>query len=1676
MATFGVVETLPTKISVDESLDKQVFTQARLAIEHNDLGSFERAVSQDQFLVTFQDQEHHPEGTQNNIFHLLLASNCSNKSKMLEVLLKKPKAGEALVAVNGDGFTPIHMLSKVHDKNLLSCLEYLLNQEIINPSILADAFCESDFSNNTPFHLLLMRITRDSPDASPKFQATSHQEILKVLKLVCKHAPERVKGVFTQPNANFLTVEDLLIVLLEHAEANKSKNPREKLHITRLVKKMQEELTKFEVRLVVEEKTRSSATSTPLATQSVTPAPLVTQQTAPTTRFVTQSAAPTVPLVTQPSAQQNYSATEMMFSLAQTTVPQTHNPNSSVISKPMAQHMLTPAVHADSTSTWGDLPSLFMSPLQTGNGHNPYCRSGMEGFSYTIPQAQSQLPIVEEEMESLGENDPLTARLLATDTKTETSDEKGLHGNHVSAGLFGHPTTYGSYQGYPAAGWPYHQGYYSVHPYGNAYHSQPDPRGIIFGHQSNPLPPELVEQQWDKMVEALIDEVRRTDVKYYTPEVCIVLSRALNRAESKQWFVNSVFPTWDGSLILMGDVIQWLKEEIEQPELSPEEQWLQNKQQFLEELIRQNPGDFSSSDITKLSRTIDRHRPNFESYLCRRLKGEAFTGELIQWLKGGIRAIGIMDPQASQAMRMLPVELTIVPSAQQNSIGDTEHAHSPTTLTTSAPQAITLVGDGDDHWQHTKASFVSDLIAKNPRDFSIADEHSLDAMISQRKGEFENHFKSWKKGEPYSAEFVTWAKGEIRKTTEQQFEAPKVGKQHSEIPTTDITQPSQNQQSVSVTHLQEPQTATVTTSIATKAATPMAHEDKWTRDRYSTIEKLVSFSGERISYGDLTFLLEWTEKNKPLVEERERLEADRSKVTEMEAKTLEMCNMVLRELKRPVIGIKQGEDFDPEAQWKQVERPAFIALLREANKEEFAEEYEEQLCLIIDKHKSKAQQLQANLSQAEFTKLATTISAELKVAKLDIAEQQAKEQVEEDLVWRRRCYSFFDTLIVESNGLLAYSDIAKVMKLFEKYKDQITEREVAFEQTGSNYGRVADLTDELVRQLLEELGLSDVAREKMLPCIHTQPKSLALAADEIKASDRAGEMYDVLTAFFLDDFKPYPYNLVIQQIKKYPAELKAFEKATTAVAQEQAIFRFSHLIKRDLQVLEARQRQVEVANSTRTQQSFVQEVEVPKTHGEKPTPVQPAVTLVAKPTMLPAADVMDSLRGAKIGVTDRNTRDLYKAVDRTAPLVQIVPDELEELPEYLHGCKPDGCIDLAAVYPRPGVMIIDNMEVDVPPHARALAALTNQVILGQLKSERLDEALRVMQQDYYIDPKEFKVIRSDLLTRPVMTELKVMPDEMAEVRTLRLMMNNLRARRNLSPAASCDCQGLTNSLEYALRGLGEHEIIATPNQVDVLYYPVAVDKAGNNEVGFCNERLEAKTEKVELFYRALSSKPGSERFSGRRYIACKGTKIDESGGHWLHIVKMRTTGRYFGVDPHSNAIFPILDENEQPTWVARRFFDGTAICTWNQSLVSDEYFKELLTCSDYILKQERACAINPRSAKPKYKEIEESLFHHSARLRRAEAYRFALNLLAPERGALLVKLENQQQAIRKNFNIKALPSRMSLRQVLEEIVRFYPSIQNARDDDSRLKRYDEVLMQQLNTVLGYSVGMNMERR
>ena len=393
------------------------------------------------------------------------------------------------------------------------------------------------------------------------------------------------------------------------------------------------------------------------------------------------------------------------------------------------------------------------------------------------------------------------------------------------------------------------------------------------------------------------------------------------------------------------------------------------------------------------------------------------------------------------------------------------------------------------------------------------------------------------------------------------------------------------------------------------------------------------------------------------------------------------------------------------------------------------------------------------------------------------------------------------------------------------------------------------------------------------------------------------------------------------------------------------------------------------------------------------------------------------------------------------------------------------------------------------PSAYDLELAVQCAVFDNWSEGRLREHLKDLQQKFgnvQIPDQEIDRIINDVKAQPTYSDVKVMPEELEEVQKLSLGIADIRKSREVAEDLNADCQGTVNAVEHYLRGMGQHQVKGTNEQIDVKFLPVAVDVEGNNKLGFMDVfgSPNPKTE-VAFFAAFRPGEGGRSQFTGSRYIVSCAQNANGGAGHWANIVKLNSTGRYFYVDGQTNKVFPMLDEKGEPTWMAKEVFRGKAVNAWNQTMVTDEHFKTLLDTSDQVLDLSREATRAPVSERVHKHELVEVEALRLAEVRRQhsreECYRIACHIMHPSGKELLEGLKVAEKKLKNDPEVgQRIHNQGDLSHTLLEIVDKYPAIKDQINKPGEMKTSPEVayfegtLKTRLETVLKYAAGVREE--
>ncbi|RLV61174.1 hypothetical protein D5018_02650 [Parashewanella curva] len=642
MASCGVTQISPVvDPNAQLSDEQQLFNQIKQAIANNKLEQFTQLVNCSQFKVAYQDRSpspDHPAGTQNNVIHEVLGASSHRRDEMLTVLLNKKDIIHELFVLNAMGKTAVHLLFSSFNRCTEPCCKLLVSH--LNHEYLVQAMSMPDSDGNTVFHLLVASLKSKNEFESTQATAVIAKKMLTLMTETFKLAPEKLPLLFNNRNTQGQSVGCILDELVFELKKEGATSQQKKLAVLLMKNQLKQLLKKYNV--VLESSVVNSFTLSELRNET--------------------------PQTETPSMKGN----DYLVSLPDDGPSQTQPDKFSIMGKQVNQAFPLSASAPNASLT----QSFFIMPVDGAS--NPQLIDGektrglIDCSIAKVPQPQYLT-----EQKQWGNFNQIKTSLGGTIQGNEQHSNPSFQLVHkaddFTASRQLQPSTVSTSTYYPKA-----SAYPQLHTpsYQEFAHWSVDTRGIVLARPDFCLSEDLITSQWEKMVALFIEEVRKTDRNFYTPEVCVLFRQLIEEEEIKAYFKKDVFIKWPGHVKGMDAILNWLKFELTQdlqkkqsrltkqplianteatdsqqlaeisskPQISvpavqiklySEDQWNLDKKQFIDDLIRKKPREFSHKDVRALERTINANRPRFEVYFQHREIGEAFTGTFVSWLKAG---------------------------------------------------------------------------------------------------------------------------------------------------------------------------------------------------------------------------------------------------------------------------------------------------------------------------------------------------------------------------------------------------------------------------------------------------------------------------------------------------------------------------------------------------------------------------------------------------------------------------------------------------------------------------------------------------------------------------------------------------------------------------------------------------------------------------------------------------------------------------------------------------------------------------------------------------------------------------------------------------------------------------------------------------------------------------------
>ena len=185
-----------------------------------------------------------------------------------------------------------------------------------------------------------------------------------------------------------------------------------------------------------------------------------------------------------------------------------------------------------------------------------------------------------------------------------------------------------------------------------------------------------------------------------------------------------------------------------------------------------------------------------------------------------------------------------------------------------------------------------------------------------------------------------------------------------------------------------------------------------------------------------------------------------------------------------------------------------------------------------------------------------------------------------------------------------------------------------------------------------------------------------------------------------------------------------------------------------------------------------------------------------------------------------------------------------------------------------------------------------------------------------------------------------------------------------------NCQSFANAMEVFCRGRGYNQVLGVREQLEVPRIgqtaPIAVwnhpDWSRKNTTEFLPDLCfhpDTHESMPDAFPQAVKRSTnaynphGEEnllQLNGERYTLLKTAKTG-AAGHYLFVVRARSTGRFIAIDGQSRQVYPLLHADGTMTDEARDKIDGRNIYTFRTDNIPDEVYMAELEKTNDLLRQ-----------------------------------------------------------------------------------------------------------------------------
>ena len=930
--------------------DQQTFHLLKQAIEVSDLKEFTRLTSQLRFCAAYKDSTPTPGrtyGDQNNIFHILLASSCSQKAEMLNVLLSHSQNIAALSDTNTDGETPLLVLFNQYKSDLPSCVDYLI--KYLPAPKLAELMLTTDVEGNTPLHKLFL--------SSEPLPLDSPESIRVMVNKLCNTAPLIAQG-FEKANCKGGSVGIIITNRRKNLPSNEQAQKAVLIQIASLIKA---ELKEHNQTLTTSIKLSPDVTG--ICTQSFIQRPLSCSPQTTTTpelyefSIMRKGVKDHTPLLASPTIKNPPKSTPSMAR---------GSGQACILDRSIHFGVMTPKA---------TLPMLKLPPVKeeaSAEDSSPRTMpSTKQPAGLVIDISKSSFHLDPAEFESSINpllHPPTSAPVTRATVRPKPRFTKGEVDSQFQTVV--QQFIQVMKEADPKFFTPQRCGYLSTVIQGNEnYPSRSDyfKKNVFYEWDGTPL----INNEIYKWMTTELLKLEQQDLHHQQ----MISHQSAQRPHTSQLAAHDMQST---RVISPQTIGQLTTEQIKA-------HWPAVVSQFIQVMRQTAPHYFTDLRCFYMQTMVDGHPNFFLNVVFYKWDGTACIGkENYDWMMQELQRLELTDASAPHMMAQQAAQAT------HHSQGVVSQAQAPI-------QTSVVPISPEQQWQQNVNAFIGYLNSKDPSHFYRQNEKQIRVVISKNSKYFaERIFPLVNASMDPDIPFFQWMDSEIKKqlaaTPSQQPvsqstlqpQKPHVASSQEVIkaskpePTTTPVIPQ-----ASITEPLQTPAATASAKAATSAATAPTEriDEGWIETRGTVFSKLVNESHGAIKQSDRNEVNKILLEHQALAKEIVDLEVLAKELDGTHyvivSKTLELCNLILTRLNRPPI----TELYDSKDRADAI-RFGFIEKLYLNYPRAFPEKYVEQLSDICTAHQQEIEELHEKFDQIKFFNLAKTIKIKL-TAKLD---------------------------------------------------------------------------------------------------------------------------------------------------------------------------------------------------------------------------------------------------------------------------------------------------------------------------------------------------------------------------------------------------------------------------------------------------------------------------------------------------------------------------------------------------------------------------------------------------------------------------------------------------------------------------------------------------------------------